>query len=61
MGLNLGANYYLRNIIFAINFGYGLLNNRPGGGKGNVVKNISSQFSIGYKINFKKNEKIKKK
>tara|TARA_B100001175_G_scaffold316224_1_gene329599 strand:+ start:1935 stop:2603 length:669 start_codon:yes stop_codon:yes gene_type:complete len=61
MGLNFGANYYLRNIIFTINLGYGLLNNRPGGGKGNVVKNISSQFSFGYLINFKKNEKIKKK
>jgi len=61
LGLNLGANYYLRNIIFTINFGYGLLNNRPGGGKGNIVRNISSQFSFGYQINFKKNEKIKKK
>ena len=61
LGLNLGANYYFKNFIFNINLGYGLLNNRPGGGKGNIVRNISSQFSIGYKINFKKNEKIKKK
>jgi len=37
------------------------LNNRPGGGKGNAVRNVSSQFSIGYLINFKKNEEIKKK
>ena len=61
LGLNLGADYYFKNFIFNINLGYGLLNNRPGGGKGNIVRNISSQFSIGYKINFKKNEKIKKK
>jgi len=60
-GLNLGADYHRNKIKFGLNLGYGLLNNRPGGGKGNAVRNVSSQFSIGYLINFKNNEEIKKK
>ena len=60
-GFNLGADYYDKRIKFGLNLGFGLLNNRPGGGKGNAVRNISSQFSVGYLLNFKNNEEVKEK
>jgi len=60
-GLNLGADYIRNKMKFGLNIGYGLLNNRPGGGKGNAVRNVTSQFSIGYLLSFKDNEEIKKK
>ena len=58
IGINLGVDYFRKNIILGLNLGIGLLNNRPGGGKGNAVRNLSSQFSLGYILN-KNNDKTK--
>ena len=60
IGVKLGISISLEKIVLRSSAAFGISNTRPGGGGGNSVKNISTQFLIGFPI-YLFDDKIKKK
>ena len=60
IGVKLGISISLEKIVLRSSAAFGISNTRPGGGGGNSVKNISTQFLVGFPIHLF-DDKIKKK
>ena len=60
IGVKFGISINLEKIVLRSSAAFGISNTRPGGGGGNSVKNISTQFLIGFPI-YLFDDKIKKK
>ena len=50
IGVKFGISISLEKIVLRSSVAFGISNTRPGGGGGNSVKNISTQFLIGFPL-----------